>query len=99
MPKKKKDPTTTTKKKKKKDPNAPKRPLSAFLMFSQAVRADIKASMPHLTFSELATEIGSQWRSLCAEDKQPYLAAAEKNKALYTEEMKAYEANKPAGAQ
>ena len=40
--------------------------------------------------------MGSQWRDLSAEDKQPYVAAAEKNKALYKEEMKAYEAAKPA---
>lgn len=36
--------------KKKKDPNAPKRPLSAFMLFSQDKRASIKEENPDVTF-------------------------------------------------
>jgi hypothetical protein len=39
-----------TKKKAKKDPNAPKRALSAFMLFSQEKRASVKKENPDATF-------------------------------------------------
>ena len=99
--KQKKKAATTTKKKgpkKEKDPNAPKKPLSSYMLFSKASRADVKASCPTMTPSELMKELGSQWRGLEEADKKPYADAYAKDKARYDEEMKTYSAAKPFGA-
>ncbi len=41
----------------KKDPNAPKRSLSAFMLFSQEKRATVKAENPDATFGVLCRDI------------------------------------------
>jgi len=54
---------------KKKDPNAPKKALSAWMIFSAAKRAELKESQPDLDFKGMATEMGKLWRECSAEDK------------------------------
>lgn len=50
----KKDAAAGTKSKKAaKDPNAPKRPLSAYMIFSQAHRASVKEENPDASFGQL----------------------------------------------
>ncbi len=44
--------TKDTKKRSKKDPNAIKKPLSAYMFFSQAKRETIKAENPEASFGE-----------------------------------------------
>jgi len=99
--KKKKKKATTNKKKgpkKEKDPNAPKRPLSSYMLWSKAVRADVKASCPSMSPAELMKEMGSQWRGMEEVDKKQYADAYAQDKARYDEEMKTYSAAKPYGA-
>lgn len=55
-------PRATSSKKAGKDPNAPKRPLSAFFLFSQDERPDIKKKNPSLSVGDIAKEIGSRWK-------------------------------------
>lgn len=45
-------------KKKKKDPNAPKKPRSSFVYFSNAKRAEVKAANPDATSGEIVSEAG-----------------------------------------
>lgn len=40
----------TAKPKAKKDPNAPKRPLSAYMFYSQSARATVKEENPEASF-------------------------------------------------
>ena len=44
-----------TKKKKKKDPNAPKRPMSSFFLYSNANRARVKEENPDAKFGDIVS--------------------------------------------
>lgn len=48
------DEEVTTKKRKKKDPNAPKRNMSAYFIYSQEMRPVIKEEHPDASFGETA---------------------------------------------
>jgi len=78
------------KKKKKKDPNAPKRPITAYFFFAGDVRPDIRKDKPDLPITEVATLIGQKWRELTSDDKKPYEAQASKDKIRYENEMERY---------
>jgi len=78
------------KKKKKKDPNAPKRPITAYFYFASAVRPGIREKNPGISITEVATMIGEKWRGLDESDKTPYQAQASKDKKRYEREMEAY---------
>jgi len=67
----------------KKNPNAPKRPLSAYMFFSQDWRERIKAENPDAGFGEIGKLLGAKWKEMDEEDKKPYneQAAADKLRA------------------
>lgn len=70
-PKTKKGAKKTAKKtKKKKDPNAPKRPLSAFMFYSQKHRPLVKKENPEATFADVAKILGEQWKALDESQKE-----------------------------
>mmetsp|Transcript_17681 Transcript_17681/g.26096 ORF Transcript_17681/g.26096 Transcript_17681/m.26096 type:complete len:108 (+) Transcript_17681:49-372(+) len=78
------------KKKKKKDPNAPKRNQSAFFLYSNATRADIKAAQPDLAFGEIAKVISVNFKALPAEERAYWDEKAAADKERYQREMAAY---------
>lgn len=91
--KRKSEPEKDSKKKKpkkEKDPNAPKRATTPFMVFSNAVRAEVKKENPQLSFGELGKEIGNRWKALSAEEKAQYEDIATKDKLRYQQELKAY---------
>lgn len=53
-----------------KDPNAPKRPLSAYMYYSQAQRNNTKEANPEATFGELGKIMGAAWKSMSDEQKK-----------------------------
>jgi hypothetical protein len=55
--------------KKEKDPNAPKKGLSAFMIFSSENRSRIKEENPGASFGELGKLLGQKWREMNEEDK------------------------------
>jgi hypothetical protein len=77
-----------------KDPNAPKRPISAFLRFS------IENRTPGAGVTEAAKEAGQRWKAMSVSDKQvcpgrvklmkPYQQAYDADKDRYTRETAAY---------
>ena len=75
-----------------KDPNAPKRGMSAFMFFSNAMRSKIKAENPDFAFGDIAKEIGKQFKELSADDKKEWDEKAAKDKARYQAEMADYSA-------
>ncbi|KDD76594.1 hypothetical protein H632_c168p1 [Helicosporidium sp. ATCC 50920] len=77
--------------KKDKDPNAPKRSLSAYFMYSNDVREQVKADNPGITFGEVGKKIGEQWAGLSAKEKEPYEKKAAEDKKRYEKEKEAYE--------
>jgi hypothetical protein len=58
------------KKRKKKDPNAPKKPCSAFFHFSKKMRPRIKEENPTASFGQLGKIIGEQWSKLGADERK-----------------------------
>lgn len=72
--------------KKEKDPNAPKKPLSAYIMYSNDQRKVLKEEMPELKGTLVATEIGKRWKALDDEEKAPYLERQAEEKARYERE-------------
>ncbi|CAJ1965389.1 unnamed protein product [Cylindrotheca closterium] len=54
------------------DPNAPKKPLSGFMKFSQEHRAIIKEENPDLSFGGIGKKLGDMWRALSADEKAAY---------------------------
>ncbi|TWW74607.1 high mobility group-T protein-like [Takifugu flavidus] len=78
------------KKKKFKDPNAPKRPPSAFFIFCSEFRPKVKGEHPGLTIGEVAKKLGELWNNTNSEDKQPYEKKASKLKEKYEKDVAAY---------
>ena len=55
-----------------KDPNAPKKPLSAYFLFSQEERLKVKAEFPDYSITEVAKELGRRWATIDPAIKQSY---------------------------
>ena len=75
----------------KKDPNAPKRPLSAFMFFSNDNRDKVKQENEGCSFGEVGKYLGEAWAKASAADKKKYQDMADKDKARYEKEKAAYE--------
>ncbi len=78
------------KKGKKKDPNAPKKPLTVFMCYSNEVRSKLKADNPELEFGDLAKLVGKKYKELTDEEKAKYEKMAKKDKQRYEQEMSNY---------
>lgn len=77
--------------KKVKNPNAPKRPPTAFFIFMDDFRKSFKEANPDCkSVSTVAKEGGEKWKSMTEEEKQPYVDRAAELKAEYE---KALESN------
>lgn len=57
------------KEKKEKDPNAPKRPPSAYLMFQNEVRGAFKQQFPDLVYHQVLGKISEAWGTMPEADK------------------------------
>lgn len=78
----------------KKSPNAPKRPMSAFLLYSQKMRSHFKAQHPEMTNNDVSRLLGEKWRSMSEEEQTPYREWELKSRAKYKIEMEAWREEK-----
>ena len=53
----------------KKDPDAPKKPLSAYMLWLQNSRPAIKKKLPGATIGEIGKKAGEMWKALNPEEK------------------------------
>ncbi|KAK8844668.1 hypothetical protein IAR55_006517 [Kwoniella newhampshirensis] len=78
-----------------KDPNAPKKPLSAYFLFLKGIREndDIRAQVwgEESETTKQSVLAAERWRSLSDEEKKPYLQQAEHDKQEYEAARKVYE--------
>ncbi|XP_059103786.1 high mobility group protein B1-like [Peromyscus eremicus] len=74
-----------------KDPNAPKRPPSAFFLFCSEYCSKIKEKHPGLSIGDVAKKLREMWNSPAVDDKQPYEKKAAKLKK-YEKDIAAYRA-------
>jgi len=80
--------------KKKRDPSEPKRPPSAYLIYGQKIRDQIKVEFPDLKSSEIMQKIGERWQKLTEDEKKPYNDDAATGKARYESQKAEYKAKK-----
>lgn len=78
------------KKKAAKDPNAPKRPMSAYFLYSNAVRNSVKEQNPEAKFGDIAKIISSQYKALSESELAEWQKKADADKERYQAEMEAY---------
>ncbi|KAG0034446.1 Non-histone chromosomal protein 6 [Podila clonocystis] len=60
-----------------KDPNAPKRPLSAYMMYCADTRDKVREENPGAPITEITRILGRQWKKLPHDAKTPYQAKHE----------------------
>ncbi|KAK9497619.1 hypothetical protein O3M35_004311 [Rhynocoris fuscipes] len=78
------------KRKQMKDPNAPKRPLPAFFIFSNDERSKVKQANPCYTAGDTSKELGRMWSEADPAVKSKYQELADEDKARYDREMIEY---------
>merc|ERR1719318_2233275 len=78
------------KKKKAKDPNAPKHPISAYLIYLNQMRAELSKENTNMSNSEVMAEAGKKWKSLDDEARAPFVEEAKKKSEEYYQEMAKY---------
>ena len=81
---------TIKEEKKLKDPNAPKKPKSAYIFFSNNNRASVKEETGLTSLGDISKELGKRWKSMDAEEKKEYNDMENKDKDRYYNEMKKY---------
>jgi hypothetical protein len=67
---------------------APKRPRSAYILFTMEKREAVKSANPGIANKEILKKLGGQWKVLSDKEKQVYTDRAAKEK-------EAYDAQKP----
>ncbi|ORY92292.1 hypothetical protein BCR43DRAFT_446145 [Syncephalastrum racemosum] len=72
----------------KPDKNAPVKPPSAYIMFSNSARTQLKDQ--NLSFAELAKVVGDKWKNLSMAEKQAYEHAAAEAKNEYLISLEHY---------
>merc|ERR1712146_481231 len=88
--KKKADRELRKKRKKAKDPNAPKRPPTAFFLFGSHLRRVAGAEKIN------AATIGAKWAEMTPEQKAPFEQEAARTKQKYDDELARYRASRQA---
>ncbi|KAI1504384.1 hypothetical protein F5X99DRAFT_38288 [Biscogniauxia marginata] len=72
----------------KPDENAPERPPSAYVLFSNKMREDLKGQ--NLTFTEIAKLVGENWQNLDRVEKEPFERQAQEAKEKYNRDLAEY---------
>ncbi|POS74675.1 high mobility group protein [Diaporthe helianthi] len=72
----------------KPDENAPERAPSAYVLFSNKMREDLKGQ--NLTFTEIAKLVGENWQALTQAEKEPYERDAQAAKEKYNRDLAEY---------
>jgi len=73
-----------------KDPNAPKRPLNAYMLYSAEQRASLKEERPDLSHKDIMKALGEEWKALSDADKEKYVKMQEAQKAKYKVALETY---------
>lgn len=78
--------------KKARDPNAPKRPKSAYMIFCQENRDKIKQKNEGISTTEIMKKLGEEWGLIKNNEKKvkPFTTQAAKEKEKYQKEMENY---------
>ncbi|CAH2321440.1 FACT complex subunit SSRP1 [Pelobates cultripes] len=81
--------------KKQKDPAAPKRPMSAYMLWLNASREKIKSENPGISITDLSKKAGEIWKTMTSDKKEEWDRKAEEAKRAYEKAMKEYKDSAP----
>uniref|UniRef100_A0A7S4JYU2 HMG box domain-containing protein n=1 Tax=Odontella aurita TaxID=265563 RepID=A0A7S4JYU2_9STRA len=73
------------------DPNAPKRNLTAFFLYQNAMRDTLRERNPGMSFGHLAKYCAAMYEEMSHEEKEGWAARAAADKQRYLNEMAGYE--------
>lgn len=73
-----------------KDPNAPKRPLSAYMMFANELRPKLMEENPGVHFTKLSSKISEQWKNIDESKRSALVSKANALKEQYSKDLEAY---------
>lgn len=74
-----------------KDANAPKAPLSGYMLYMAEQRDVLRVNNPGITFAEVTRIVAQQWNTLPADTKNKFLHQAEQDKERYQREIEEYQ--------
>lgn len=74
----------------KKATNHVKRPMNAFMVWSQLERRKISAVQPDMHNAEISKRLGKRWKTLTDEDRHPFVEEAERLRLLHLQEYPDY---------
>jgi len=72
------------------DSNAPKRNLSAYLLYQNAMRNQFKCDNPGMTFGQLSKYTSHMYKSLTPQEKAEWELRSQQDKARFEEQMRTY---------
>lgn len=75
---------------KKHPPNHIKRPMNAFMVWSQIERRKICERNPDIHNAEISKRLGREWKLLSEEERKPYIDEAERLRVLHSMEYPDY---------
>ncbi|KAL2077845.1 hypothetical protein ACEWY4_027349 [Coilia grayii] len=78
------------KEKKAKDTGAPKRPMSAYMLWLNSSRERIKSDNPGISVTEISKKAGEMWKQIGKDKKEEWEKKAEEAKRQYDKAMKEY---------
>lgn len=74
-------------KRSRKDPSAPKRPMSAFLFYSQQKRGELKNLHPGLKNTDLSRLLGELWKAAAEDERMPFIEREKKERSVYNRDI------------
>ncbi|XP_019193320.1 PREDICTED: HMG1/2-like protein isoform X2 [Ipomoea nil] len=98
--KRKADVDATKKGRAKKESGAPKRPLTAFLLFMSDFRKNYKENFPdNKSMAIVGKAGGEKWKAMSDSEKAPYAAKASQLKSEYGDAMQEFKKNKSSSSE
>lgn len=85
-----------SKSRKIKDPNAPKKPQSAFLLFCKENRSSIVQNNPQMKFGDIGRNLSIMWKNTDESTRKKYEELAVQEKSCYVTKLQEYKSSQPA---
>ncbi|CAJ0748124.1 2551_t:CDS:2 [Entrophospora sp. SA101] len=76
------------------DPNAPKKPASAFLLYQKDVQEQIRKEFPETKWNDVLRIISQRWQNLSNDEKKIYETKFQQARQIFEAEYKTYMENK-----
>jgi hypothetical protein len=74
-----------------KDPQAPKKPLNAYMIFCKSERESVKSELPDLSSKEIMKELAQRWKTISDKKKRKFKKKEEALKEEYKMAMESYQ--------